>query len=151
LQYARFDTEMPVRLDDIDMNNHVHTSRYIDYYLAARFDQMERCYKMPMDEFIKQGWTWFVKSMKIEFKRSLLITDRIVVRTWLDSFAGSDVLIRFQIFRKGNMKLAAEGEVMNTLITIASGRSTPIPDWVIQRYAQFLATPPDTGNEETAR
>jgi len=48
---TRFETEMQVRPDDIDMNQHVHGSRYFDYVLAARYDQMERCYKMPMQEF----------------------------------------------------------------------------------------------------
>ena len=46
--YSKFTTEMQVRPDDIDMNRHVHSSRYLDYVFAARFDQMERCYKMSM-------------------------------------------------------------------------------------------------------
>jgi len=49
---TRFETELTVRPDDIDMNQHVHSSRYQDYVLAARYDQMARCYKMPMEEFI---------------------------------------------------------------------------------------------------
>ena len=44
---------MQVRPDDIDMNRHVHSSRYLDYVLAARFDQMERCYKMSMQAFME--------------------------------------------------------------------------------------------------
>lgn len=138
MRYARFETELTVRLDDIDMNNHVHTSKYFDYYLAARFDQMERCYKMSMDEFLKNGWTWFVKSVRIDFKRPLKIKERILVRTWLESFGGTDVNVAFQIIRKESMKIAAEGTATNTLISLRSGRSTTIPEWVIQRYAQFV-------------
>ena len=41
--YSRFETELQVRPDDIDMNQHVHNSRYFDYVLAARYDQMARC------------------------------------------------------------------------------------------------------------
>ena len=52
MPYKRFDTEMMVRPDDIDMNNHVHNSKYLDYVLFARYDQMGRCYGMSMDEFI---------------------------------------------------------------------------------------------------
>ena len=51
--YARFETELRVRPDDIDMYQHVHSSRYMDYVLAARFDQMETGYKMPMSEFAR--------------------------------------------------------------------------------------------------
>ncbi len=49
---------MAVRPDDIDMNQHVHNSRYFDYVLAARYDQMSRCYKMSMEEFLKAGFGW---------------------------------------------------------------------------------------------
>ncbi|MBM2845221.1 MAG: fadM, partial [Bacteroidetes bacterium] len=62
MEYKRFETELVVRPDDIDMNNHVHGSRYLDYVLYARFDQMGRCYGMPMDEFLKKGWNWYQKT-----------------------------------------------------------------------------------------
>ena len=51
---SKFETEMPVRPDDIDMNQHVHNSRYFDYVLAARYDQMARCYRMPMEGVHRQ-------------------------------------------------------------------------------------------------
>ncbi len=55
LQHSKFETELQVRPDDIDMNQHVHNTRYLDYVLAARYDLMERCYKMNMAEFIALG------------------------------------------------------------------------------------------------
>lgn len=55
---TKFETELGVRPDDIDMNQHVHASRYQDYVLAARYDQMARCYKMSMEEFFKAGLGW---------------------------------------------------------------------------------------------
>ncbi len=142
MAYRKFDSEIAVRPDDIDMNNHVHTSRYMDYVLAARFDQMNRCYGMPMERFTENGWGWFVKSCRIEFKRPLATGETAVVRTWLDSFAGSDALVRFQIFRKSTMKIAAEGSIVNTMISTASGRAMPIPEQVIAQYTQFTEQEP---------
>jgi acyl-CoA thioester hydrolase/thioesterase-3 len=138
MEYRRFESDVIIRPDDIDMNNHVHVTKYIDYYLSARYDQMERCYKMSMDEFIKRGWTWFIKSVEIDYKRQLKLGDGIVVRTWIDSFSGADVKIRFQILKKTGMKVAAEGHVINTLVSIETGRSAEIPEWIIQQYAQFV-------------
>jgi acyl-CoA thioester hydrolase/thioesterase-3 len=137
MPYKRFDTEMMVRPDDIDMNNHVHNSKYLDYVLFARYDQMGRCYDMSMDEFISKGWVWVVKGCYIEFKRSLNI-EQIVVRTWLDSFEKSDVKVGFQIFKKQGMKLSAEGYFINTMIDQALGRAIEIPGDVIQQYARFV-------------
>jgi len=135
--YRKFDSEIAVRPDDIDMNNHVHTSRYLDYVLFARFDQMNRCYGMSMEKFTAHGWSWYVKSCQIEFKRPLTMGETLVVRTWIDSFGKSDALVRFQIFRKSTMKVAAEGSIVNSMISISTGRSIPIPAWVIEQYTQF--------------
>ncbi|MGY0035466.1 acyl-CoA thioesterase [Pedobacter sp. NJ-S-72] len=41
-EYSIFETALKVRPDDIDMFNHVHNSKYFDYVLAARYDQMEQ-------------------------------------------------------------------------------------------------------------
>ena len=128
---------MIVRPDDIDMNNHVHNSKYLDYVLFARYDQMRRCYKMPMDEFVQRGWAWVVKTCFIEFKRPLNNAERIVVRTWLDSFERSDVKVCFQILKKENGKIAAEGFLVNTMISAASRRAQSIPREIIEHYTQY--------------
>src|SRR3954464_11482259 len=97
---TRFETNLQVRPDDIDMNQHVHASRYFDYVLAARYDQMERCYRMAMEEFIKLGFGWFVRVFHIEYKRPLSLGEWFVVTTWVDEIGGDSVKVDFQITRK---------------------------------------------------
>ncbi len=137
MPYKRFETELIVRPDDIDMNNHVHNSKYLDYVLFARYDQMGRCYGMPMDKFIERGWVWYQKSWYIEFKRALNIAERITVRTWLESFEGTDVKVGFQILKESK-KVSAEGVFVSTMINAQTGKPEKIPDWVIQHYAQHV-------------
>jgi len=50
--YSVFQSEITIRPDDIDMNNHVHNSRYLDYMLAARYDQMIKDYNFLWMIFI---------------------------------------------------------------------------------------------------
>ena len=68
--YSAFRTLIPVRPDDIDMNRHVHNSKYSDYVLAARYDQMERCYGMSMGAFLERGLSWVVRASYIEHPSS---------------------------------------------------------------------------------
>jgi acyl-CoA thioester hydrolase len=138
MKYKRFDTEMIVRPDDIDVNNHVHNSKYLDYVLFARYDQMGRCYGMSMNEFVDQGWVWVVKACFIEFKRPLSVGEHIVVRTWLESYENSDVKIGFQIFRKDGMKISSQGYFVNTMIDQKTGRATVIPESVVRQYTQYV-------------
>src|SRR5689334_12301003 len=91
---TKFETELQVRPDDIDMNQHVHNSRYFDYVLAARYDQMARCYGMPMEDFTKLGLAWVVKTAHLKYKRPLDLGETILVRTWIDEMAKSDVSVR---------------------------------------------------------
>ena len=142
MKFKRFETELIVRPDDIDQNNHVHMSKYLDYVLFARYDQMARCYGMPMDEFIRRGWGWYVKACTIEYRRALSLADGVIVQTWLEEFDGADVRVGFKILRKKDRKVAAEGEFQNTMVTLATGKSEPVPDWVKKQYAQFMEEEP---------
>ncbi len=134
-KYSRFESELVVRPDDIDMNNHVHNSRYLDYVLAARYDQMKKCYKMSMDEFTGMGLTWVVSSCFIEFKRPLVLGDAIIVKTGIEEIAGTQAKVRFEIFKKETGKLASEGYFQYAMINIATGRAEKIPAAVIEKYS----------------
>src|SRR5262249_184257 len=135
LQRSKFETELQVRPDDIDMNQHVHGSRYFDYVLAARYDQMARCYKMSMDEFIKAGFSWFIRTAHLAYKRPLGIGDHFIVRTWVEDIRKDTVRVQFEIVKKTQGKLCCDGYFEYARVTLANGRGTPIPDWIAEKYA----------------
>jgi YbgC/YbaW family acyl-CoA thioester hydrolase len=109
---AIFETELAVRPDDLDLFQHVHSTRYLDYVLAARFDQMKRCYGMAMEEFLKQGLGWVVRRSFVEYKRPLKMGERMVVRTRIDDFFKDGVKVWFDAYlpagREGD-QAAGEG------------------------------------------
>jgi YbgC/YbaW family acyl-CoA thioester hydrolase len=134
-KYSVFSTELKVRPDDIDMNNHVHSSKYMDYVLAARYEQMGNNYGMSMDEFIKLGYVWVISSVQINFIRPLKLGDEMVVQTQLNSFGGAQSEVNFSIRKKENMKTSADGKILYTMVSAATGRPVRIPDEIISKYA----------------
>lgn len=134
---TKFETELIVRPDDIDMNQHVHASRYQDYVLAARYDQMARCYKMSMEEFYKAGLGWYVKAAHLDYKRSLVMGDQMLVRTWVESISGSLIRVQFEIHRRAGecLKIACDGWFDYSMVSLATGRAEPIPDWIVAKYS----------------
>ncbi len=132
---TKFETELQVRPDDMDMNQHVHASRYFDYVLAARYDQMERCYKMPMEEFIALGFGWYVRTAHVEYKRSLGLGERFVVRTRVAEIFKDGVKVEFEIIKKKNSKLASDGWFHYTMVNLKTGRAEVIPDWIVRKYS----------------
>lgn len=133
--YATFETEIIVRPDDIDMNQHVHNSRYMDYVLMARYDQMERCYGMSMQEFIDEGLSWVNTHSEITYKRPLVMGDVAIVRTRIEHFTPKGVRVGFTITKKSTLKECALGSQDYMMISIASGRAVDIPQRVIDIYS----------------
>lgn len=133
--FSRFETEMEVRPDDIDMFQHVHASRYQDYVLAARFEQMKRCYKMSMEDFLARGLGWFVQVAHLDYKRQLGLGDSFVVRTWVQEILPTGVRVDFEILKKPLRKLACAGYFSYALIDLATRRATGIPPDVLEKYS----------------
>lgn len=125
---------MQVRPDDLDMFRHVHSSKYIDYVLAARYHQMEHFYKMPMQEFLNNQYGWVIKSALINYKRALTLGDFFKVKTHITALEKTDVTVRFEIVN-AKQKQCCEGEFVYTLIQIDTGRSEIIPQWIIDRFS----------------
>src|SRR3989304_7857959 len=132
--YSVFESEITIRPDDIDMNNHVHNTKYLDYVLAARYDQMNRYYKMSMEEFHNLGFNWVVSTSYVEYKRALKLNDAIIVKTQVDSANGARSKVNFWIVKKENNKVAAEGYLIYTMVSLKPGRPLRIPDEVYKRY-----------------
>jgi len=132
---TKFETSLQVRPDDMDMNQHVHASRYLDYVLAARYDQMERCYRMPMEEFLKLGFGWYIRTAHLEYKRPLGLGEHFIVRTWLAEFFKDGVKIQFEILKQKNRKLACDGWFHYTMVNLKTGRAEAVPDWIVAKYS----------------
>ena len=130
-----FSSEIKVRPDDIDMNNHVHNTKYLDYVQTARFEQMRDFYKMPMEEYHSKGLNWFASLAHIEYKRALKLNEIAVVKTQMGEVNGAQVTVNFWIENKATKKTVAEGYIIYTLISISSGRPVRIPEEVIERHS----------------
>lgn len=133
--FSKFETELAVRPDDIDLYQHVHSTRYLDYVLAARFDQMERHYGMGMQAFADRGLGWFMHSATIHYKRPLGWGDRMIVRCWVDHITETGCRVAFEIDKLPQRKRSCDGHCDYTLVTLPNGRATPIPDDVKAKYS----------------
>jgi len=133
--YSKFESVLQVRPDDIDMNQHVHNSRYFDYVLAARYDQMARCYGMSMEEFLEAGYSWVVETAHLEYKRPLNLGDAMIVRTSIQEILKQGVKVRFEILKEKNNKLCCAGYFDYKMIDVKTARAETIPKWIIEKYS----------------
>ena len=119
---TKFETALQVRPDDIDMFQHVHASKYQDYVLAARYEQMARCYKMSMEEFVQAGLGWFVRTSHLDYKRPLLLGEHFIVRTWVADIVKDGVRVEFEIIKKSHCQT-----LVRRLVPLHDGQSQDRP------------------------
>ncbi|MGB4774024.1 MAG: acyl-CoA thioesterase [Daejeonella sp.] len=133
--YSTFINEFKVRPDDIDMFNHVHNSKYFDYVLAARYEQMETCYGMAMEEFLSQGYGWVVRTAFVDYKRPLGLGNVFTVQTGIETINTKGCRVKFEIRIKKTNKVACDGWFDYVMIDIKSGKGMAISEEMIEKYS----------------
>lgn len=137
MDYATFETEYRVRPDDIDMFRHVHNSKYFDYVLAARYDQMEHRYGMSMEHFLNNGYGWLVRSVFVDYKRPLLLGDYFIVTTGIENIDEKNCRVKFNIKNKATNKACCDGWFDFVMVSLADNKAIKIPEDVIAHYTSF--------------
>lgn len=130
-----FSSEIKVRPDDIDMNNHVHNAKYLDYVLTARYEQMTNNYNMSMKDFMEKGFNWVVSAVHIDWKRALNLGDTAIVKTQMGSVNGAQCRVNFWIENKETKKLVSDGYFLYTMVSIKTGRPARITEDIIEKYS----------------
>ncbi len=134
-QYSIFESELIVRPDDIDMFNHVHNSKYLDYVLAARYEQMDRFYGMSWEKFAEQGYGWVVSKVTISFKRALKMGDQMLIRTGILDISEKGCEVQFEIINKKTGKIASDGVFEYVMIDLKTQRSCKVTQEMIAAYS----------------
>ncbi|WP_316752077.1 acyl-CoA thioesterase [Pedobacter gandavensis] len=134
-EYSIFETELKVRPDDIDMFQHVHNSKYFDYVLSARYDQMEQFYNMSMESFLESGYGWVVRTAHVDFKRPLILGDVVLIRTGILTINEKGCRVQFEIENKRTKKIASDGWFDYVMIDTKTGKACKVNDEMIQAYS----------------
>ncbi|MES2652093.1 MAG: acyl-CoA thioesterase [Bacteroidota bacterium] len=134
-QYSIFESELNVRPDDIDMFNHVHNSKYLDYVLAARYEQMDKFYGMSWEHFAKMGYGWVVTKVTISFKRALLMSDTMLIRTGILEMNEKGCTVQFEIINKKTNKVASDGLFDYAMIDLSTKKACKVTEEMIKAYS----------------
>ena len=90
---------------------------------------------MPMSEFQKQGYGWFIASTEMHFKRPLGMGDRFIVRSWIESFTLIGLRVRFEIDNLASAKRCCEGWFDYVMVSLETARPVRIPEWIRAKYS----------------
>lgn len=99
-------SKMPVRFSDCDPFNHLNNSRYIDYFLNAREDQLAQFYNFSVFSHSKEtGCGWVVGQHEIAYLKPAYTMETILIESMIIHWGDKDILVEFKMWDEGKTKL----------------------------------------------
>ena len=97
-----------VRFQDCDPLNHLNNSKYLDYLINAREDQLIEHYDINIFENArKYGTTWVVGSHQISYVKPAFVMETVTIDSQLLQFGKKHLLVEIRMWNEAKTELKA--------------------------------------------
>jgi acyl-CoA thioester hydrolase len=120
-------TEQRVYYADTDHGGVVYYSNYLKWFEIGRTEILRQS-GFDYADFEKQGLIAPVVEVHCNYKESAQYNDIVIIKTSIDNIGNSSIKFIYQIIRKNDSKLLAEGYTVNVFVDRKTVKSTRIPD-----------------------
>lgn len=97
-----------MRFQDCDPFNHLNNSKYIDYFVNAREDQILEHYKLDVFAQVNTiGKSWVVTAHQIAYIKPAFLNEEIIIISQLTGFSNSTLRVEMKMFNKSKTVLKA--------------------------------------------
>jgi YbgC/YbaW family acyl-CoA thioester hydrolase len=86
------ETEIIVRSSELDSFGHVNHAVFLNYFEHARFEALESA-GFTWSLLEERGWGIYVVRIEVDYVAEARRGDRLLVRTWADSFRRTSMLL----------------------------------------------------------
>jgi YbgC/YbaW family acyl-CoA thioester hydrolase len=102
------ESTVKIRFPDCDPFNHLNNSKYIDYIINAREDQLLKFYDFDIYKMAKEtGNTWVVAQTQIAYLASAELMENVTIQSSLISFNGRNLMFEAKMFNEDKTQLKA--------------------------------------------
>jgi acyl-CoA thioester hydrolase len=132
--------EHAVTPDEIDGLGHVNNQVYLDWLMGAA-TRHSKVVGWDIDKLIAMGEGWVVRRHEIDYLLSVMPSETVTIRTWIETVEKVSSERRYEIFRKSDGKKVCQGLTLWVWINYKTGRPSRIPDALIKDFAAWEASP----------
>ena len=136
-----FYSRLKVYYEDTDAGGVVYYANYLKYIERARTEALLEIGFSNLKIKEKFGAGIIVKSCKIDYKKSAVLEDSLMVSSCIKSFTKTSILMK-QIITK-NEELIVDAEVHLVFVN-KKGKPVKIPDTIIEKFKLYMTN--DTKN-----
>src|SRR5450755_3876159 len=88
-----------IRFQDCDPFNHLNNSKYIDYFINAREDQVRDEYGLDIFSIAREhGVSWVVSSHQIHFLKPAALMEIVFIESQLIGFTAKSLHVEMQMW-----------------------------------------------------
>ncbi|WP_029270026.1 thioesterase family protein [Flavobacterium sp. KJJ] len=97
-----------IRFQDCDPFNHLNNSKYLEYFINVREDQIEEHYGLDIFKYLKTtGLSWVVASNQISYVKPAFTMETVVIESQLIQFTNNMLLVEMKMWNENETELKA--------------------------------------------
>lgn len=139
MTHKKFTIEEPVRWSDIDRAGIIYYGQFLRFFEIAE-TELFRAVGLPYSEVFDRLDIWLPRvQIHFDFRKPLMLDDLIEVSAYVGRFGTKSLTLRFEVSKKGEADLVAEGQVVLACVSRSTFESLPVPEEIRQKLQPYLA------------
>ena len=131
--HKRFTIEERVRWSDIDRAGIIFYGQFLRFFEIAE-TELFRSVGLAYGEVFDRLEIWLPRvHIHFDFRKPLVLDDHIDVSVYVARFGNRSITLRFEVTRKGEMDVAAEGESVLVCVSRATFKPVAVPAEIVER------------------
>ncbi len=101
-------TKRKVRFQDCDPFNHLNNSKYLEYFINVREDQIAEHYDLDIFKYMKTtGLSWVVASNQINYLKPAFTMETVLIESQLIQYTDNLLLVEMKMWNEDETELKA--------------------------------------------
>ena len=93
------ESKTKIRFQDCDPFNHLNNSKYLDYFINAREDQLIEYYNLDLFKIIReQALGWVVSSSQVAYIKPALTMEEVIIDTKLIQYSPKHLVVEARMW-----------------------------------------------------
>jgi len=135
----RFTIEEHVRWSDTDRAGIIYYGQFLRFFEIAE-TELFRAVGLPYSDVFDRFDIWLPRvQIHFDFRKPLMLDDLIEVSAYVGRFGNKSLTLRFEVNKKGETDLVAEGHVVLACVSRSSFKSVSVPSEIKKALEPYLS------------
>src|ERR1044072_2091801 len=135
----KFTIHEHVRWSDVDRAGIIYYGQFLRFFEIAE-TELFRAVGLPYSEVFDRLDIWLPRvQIHFDFDKPLMLDEQIEVSAYVGRFGSKSLTLRFEVNKKGETDLVAEGHVVLACVSRSTFRSVFVPAEIIESLRPYLA------------